>query len=34
MNTYGKAETEQLKENLENQLDRLVEQLADLEECR
>lgn len=34
MSSYGKAETEKLKQNLENQLDRLVEQLADLENCR
>lgn len=32
--THGKLETEKLKENLESQLHRLVEQLADLEECR
>lgn len=32
--SHGKLETEKLKENLENQLHRLVEQLADLEECR
>lgn len=34
MTTYGKAETEKLKENLENQLDRLMEQLQDLEDSR
>ncbi|CAH0558221.1 unnamed protein product [Brassicogethes aeneus] len=34
MTSYGKAETEKLKQNLENQLDRLVEQLADLEGCK
>lgn len=34
MNTYGQAETEKLKENLENQLDRLMQQLADLESCK
>ncbi|KAF2880181.1 hypothetical protein ILUMI_25982 [Ignelater luminosus] len=34
MFSYGKAENEKLKENLENQLDRLVEQLADLENCK
>ncbi|KAJ8939186.1 hypothetical protein NQ318_017083 [Aromia moschata] len=34
MSSYGKAETEKLKQNLENQLDRLVEQLEDLENCR
>ncbi|KAK5645720.1 hypothetical protein RI129_004184 [Pyrocoelia pectoralis] len=32
--SHGKLETEKLKENLENQLHRLVEQLADIEECR
>lgn len=34
MFSHGKLETEKLKTNLENQLDRLVEQLADLEECK
>ncbi|XP_018568902.1 protein LZIC-like [Anoplophora glabripennis] len=34
MSSYGKAETEKLKQNLESQLDRLVEQLQDLENCR
>lgn len=34
MSSYGKAETERLKQNLENQLERLVEQLADLENCK
>lgn len=34
MFSYGKAENEKLKQNLENQLDRLVEQLADLENCK
>lgn len=34
MTSYGKAETEKLKENLINQLDRLVEQLQDLENCK
>ena len=30
----GKSETERLKQNLEEQLDRLVAQLSDLEEAR
>lgn len=34
MFSHGKAENEKLKENLEHQLDRLVEQLSDLEDCR
>lgn len=34
MTSYGKAETEKLKENLINQLDRLMEQLQDLENCK
>lgn len=34
MSSYGKAETEKLKQNLGSQLDRLVEQLQDLENCR
>lgn len=34
MSSYGKAETERLKQNLESQLERLVEQLADLENCK
>ncbi|XP_012257739.2 protein LZIC-like [Athalia rosae] len=34
MTSHGKAETERLKKNLEEQLDRLVQQLEDLEECR
>ncbi|KAF5303055.1 hypothetical protein FQR65_LT08384 [Abscondita terminalis] len=34
MFSHGKIETEKLKINLENQLERLVDQLADLEECR
>lgn len=34
MFSHGKAETEKLKQNLENQLERLVAQLADLESCR
>lgn len=34
MASRGKSETEKLKKNLEEQLERLVQQLADLEECR
>jgi len=34
MTSRGQAETEKLRQNLEGQLDRLVQQLADLEECR
>lgn len=34
MTSHGQIETEKLKENLEYQLDRLVTQLSDLEECR
>lgn len=34
MSSRGRTETEKLKQNLEDQLDRLVAQLADLEECR
>ncbi|KAJ3654667.1 hypothetical protein Zmor_013841 [Zophobas morio] len=34
MTSYGKAETAKLQQNLENQLDRLVEQLGDLENCK
>lgn len=34
MSSYGRVETEKLKQNLESQLDRLVEQLADLENCK
>ncbi len=34
MSSRGRSETEKLKQNLEEQLDRLVAQLADLEECR
>ncbi|XP_069700465.1 protein LZIC-like [Periplaneta americana] len=34
MTSRGQAETEKLKQNLEGQLERLVQQLADLEECR
>lgn len=34
MASRGRSETEKLKQNLEDQLDRLVQQLQDLEECR
>ncbi|CAG9768285.1 unnamed protein product [Ceutorhynchus assimilis] len=34
MTSYGKMETEKLKQNVESQLDRLMEQLADLESCK
>ncbi|XP_023724189.1 protein LZIC [Cryptotermes secundus] len=34
MTSRGQAETEKLRQNLEGQLDRLVQQLADLEECK
>lgn len=34
MSSRGRSETEKLKQNLEEQLDRLVAQLADLEECK
>ena len=34
MASRGKNETDLLKKNIEDQLDRLVIQLADLEECR
>ncbi|KAJ8021912.1 Protein LZIC [Holothuria leucospilota] len=34
MASRGKSETEKLQHNLEEQLDRLVAQLSDLEECR
>lgn len=34
MTSHGKLETEKLMQNLENQLDRLVEQLQDLENSR
>ncbi|KAJ6221284.1 hypothetical protein RDWZM_007096 [Blomia tropicalis] len=34
MSSRGQAETSQLRTNLEDQLDRLVAQLADLEECK
>ena len=33
MTSRGQAETEKLQQNLEGQLDRLVQQLADLKEC-
>jgi len=34
MTSRGSAETEKLKQNLNDQLERLVQQLQDLEECR
>ena len=34
MGSRGKSETEKLQQNLEDQLDRLVNQLSDLEECK
>ncbi|XP_072761552.1 protein LZIC [Anoplolepis gracilipes] len=34
MSSHGKAETDRLRKNLEEQLDRLVQQLEDLEDCR
>ena len=34
MSSRGKAQTEQLRKNLEAQLDRLVQQLEDIEENR
>ncbi|KAG8224375.1 hypothetical protein J437_LFUL005196 [Ladona fulva] len=34
MASRGKVETEKLKQNLESQLDRLVQQLSDLEACK
>lgn len=34
MTSHGTAETQKLIENLESQLERLVSQLQDLEECR
>lgn len=34
MSSHGKSETEKLKHNVEKQLDRLMEQLADLEACK
>ncbi|CAH1773960.1 unnamed protein product [Owenia fusiformis] len=34
MASRGKSETEKLKQNLEEQLDRLMQQLTDLEECK
>lgn len=34
MGSHGKLETEKLKKNLEAQLDRLVQQLEDIEENR
>lgn len=34
MTSHGKNETELLKKNMESQLDRLIEQLKDLEEAK
>lgn len=34
MASRGKSETGKLKQNMEEQLDRLMQQLQDLEECR
>ena len=34
MTSRGSAETEKLKQNLNDQLERLVQQLHDLEECK
>jgi hypothetical protein len=34
MASRGQQENTKLRQNLEEQLDRLVQQLADLEECR
>jgi len=34
MSSRGLAETNQLRKNLEDQMDRLVQQLADLEEVK
>lgn len=34
MSSKGQVETDKLKQNLEEQLERLVQQLADLEECK
>lgn len=34
MSSHGKDETQRLRQNLEEQLERLVQQLEDLEECR
>ena len=34
MSSRGQSETQKLKQNLEDQLDRLVAQLSDLEECK
>ena len=34
MSSRGRSETGKLQQNLEEQLDRLVAQLADLEECK
>lgn len=34
MASRGQSETTKLRQNLEEQLDRLMQQLSDLEECR
>lgn len=34
MSSHGKAETDRLRKNLEEQLERLVQQLEDLEDCK
>ena len=34
MTSRGSAETERLKQNLNDQMERLVQQLQDLEECK
>ncbi len=34
MSSRGQTENQKLRQNLEDQLDRLVAQLADLEECK
>ncbi|XP_077276583.1 protein LZIC [Temnothorax americanus] len=34
MSSHGKAETDRLRKNLEEHVDRLVQQLEDLEDCR
>lgn len=34
MSTRGQSETAKLQKNVEDQLDRLMQQLVDLEECK
>ncbi len=34
MSSRGKNETDILHQNLQNQLDRLIDQLKDIEECK